>query len=338
MILVTGGTGLVGSHLLLQLVQNSGMRVRALYRNEEKLAAIRTFFAHKDKLVLFDKVEWVKGDILDVPSLEMAFDDVVYVYHCAGFISFDPSDEVALRKTNIEGTANVVNFCIDRKVNKLCHVSSIAALGDLEANETVVCEASKWNAERLHSDYAISKYGAEMEVWRGQQEGLNVVIVNPGVILGEGSWTQGSGLLLNRVWKGLSFYTKGITGYVAVDDVVRMMIDLMQSDVVGKRYVVVAENISYEDIIAKIAQRMGVKPPKRWAKSWMLQVAWRIDGVLSWLGKKRFLTRQGAASLENTDLISNEQSIIELGFVYESIDDCLDRVVPIFLKDALLKQ
>jgi nucleoside-diphosphate-sugar epimerase len=333
MILVTGATGLVGSHLLLHLVQNDGKNVRALYRKEAQIDIVKVLFESRGLLDLFDAIEWIFGDILDVPSLEIAFQEVSLVYHCAGLISFDPSDEVLLRKTNIEGTANIVNFCIDRKVKKLCHVSSIAALGDLEANESVLCETTKWNPERLHSDYAISKYGAEMEVWRGQQEGLNVVIVNPGVILGEGSWTQGSGLLFNRVWNGLSFYTQGITGYVAVEDVVRIMITLMHSDLEGERYVVLSENISYEAIIIKIAERMGVKPPSKLAQSWMLQWAWRIDFVLSWFGKKRFLTQQGAASLQNLDLISNAKSTTELQFVYASIDVCLDRLVPVFMKD-----
>lgn len=333
MVLVTGATGLVGSHLLLHLLQNDGENVRALYRKEAQIETVKALFESRGLLDLFDAIEWTLGDILDVPSLEIAFQEVSHVYHCAGLISFDPSDEVALRKTNIEGTANIVNFCIDRQVKKLCHVSSIAALGDLESNETVVSETTQWNPERLHSDYAISKYGAEMEVWRGHQEGLQVVIVNPGVILGAGSWVQGSGLLFNRVWNGLSFYTKGITGYVAVEDVVRIMSTLMQSEVEGERYVVLSENLSYETIIAKIAQRMGVKSPSKLATSWMLQWAWRIDWVLSWFGKKRFLTHQGAESLQNRDLISNEKSKMDLPFEYESIDSCLDRVVPVFLKN-----
>lgn len=333
MILVTGGTGLVGSHLLLFLVANEGRKVRAIYRNEDGIRRVKRLFLGADKEVFFDLIEWVRADILDVSSLEIAFEAVTEVYHCAGLISFDPSDEAVLRKVNIEGTANVVNFCIDKGVDKLCHVSSIAALGDLAPNEVLISEKTEWNAERLHSDYAISKFGGELEVWRGQQEGLRVVIVNPGVILGEGLWEQGSGVLFETVWRGLRFYTKGVTGYVDVKDVVRMMSLLMSREVFGERFVVVSELLSYEDIINKIALRMGVKAPKWLASSWMLSVVWSIDFVLGCLGKKRFLTRQGAESLQCLDLISNDKSCEVLGFNYTKIDACLDRLVPVFLKD-----
>ena len=198
MILVTGGTGLVGAHLLLYLVEN-GENVRAIYRNLDTIQKTKSLFQQNQKIDLFQKIDWIEADILDIPSLKIVFENIDYVYHCAGHISFDPKDENSLRKTNIEGTANIVNFCIDNKVKKLCHVSSIAALGDLAQNETVVSETSEWNPEMCHSDYAISKYGAELEVWRGFQEGLEVVIVNPGVILGSTIFDSGSGVIFSKV-------------------------------------------------------------------------------------------------------------------------------------------
>ena len=179
MILVTGGTGLVGAHLLLHLLENGEEKIRAIYRKSKQIEKTKSLFELYKKSDLFSKIGWIQADILDVPSLENAFEEVDYVYHCAGLISFNPDDENQLRKVNIEGTANIVNFCIDKKVTKLCHVSSIAALGNLTQNQTIITEETEWNPEVLHSDYAISKYGAEMEVWRGQQEGLQVVIVNP---------------------------------------------------------------------------------------------------------------------------------------------------------------
>ena len=205
MILVTGGTGLVGSHLLLHLLEK-GENVRAIYRNKKNIVKVKSLFDYYDKVDLVDKIDWIEADILDIPSLEIAFENVDYVYHCAGFISFDPNDENQLRKVNIEGTANIVNFCIAKKIVKLCHVSSIAALGDLTANQIILTENTEWNPEKLHSDYAISKYGAEMEIWRGQQEGLKAVIVNPGVIFGPRFWNQGSGAFFSTIKKGIPFY------------------------------------------------------------------------------------------------------------------------------------
>ncbi len=209
MILVTGGTGLVGAHLLLHLLENGEQNLRAIYRKENQIQKTKSLFELYKKGNLFQQIEWFQADIIDIPSLEIAFQNVDYVYHCAAKISFNPSEEEELRKVNIEGTANIVNFCIDKKVKKLCHVSSIATLGDLGQNETIITEATEWNPEVLHSDYAISKYGGEMEVWRGHQEGLNVVIVNPGVIFGPGFWNQGSGAFFTSIKKGIKFFKQG---------------------------------------------------------------------------------------------------------------------------------
>ncbi|MBP6424881.1 MAG: NAD-dependent epimerase/dehydratase family protein, partial [Flavobacterium sp.] len=203
MILVTGGTGLVGAHLLLHLVEQ-GENVRALCRTKSSIEKTKNLFFLYHKPHLFEKIEWIEADILDIPSLEIAFQNIEFVYHCAALISFDPKEEESIRKTNIEGTANIVNFCLAFGIKKMLFVSSIAALEDPNATETTISETTEWNPEKPHSDYAISKYGAEMEIWRGQQEGLNVIIVNPGVILGPGFPEQGSGALFSAVAKGLS--------------------------------------------------------------------------------------------------------------------------------------
>lgn len=323
MILVTGATGLVGSHLLIALLENNE-KVRAIYRTPTAIEKTKSLFHIYNKTALFDAVEWVQADITDVPSLEHAFQNIALVYHCGALISFDPSDEKALRKTNIEGTANVVNFCLAYQVNKLCYVSSIAALGDLKASETVVTEETEWNPEIAHSDYAISKYGAEMEVWRGQQEGLSVAIVNPGVILGPSFWDSGSGLLFTQIAKGLSFYTKGTSGFVSVADVVKSMIQSMKSENSGNRFIVVAENISYETVVKTIAVALKVKAPNLYLKPWMTELYWRIDSALGFLfGKKRLLSQATAKSIHQTDLYSNEKIKSELHFQFQDVTQYL---------------
>ena len=332
MILVTGATGLVGSHLLLQLLENN-QKVRAMYRNAAALEKTKTLFHSYNNVDLLDHIEWIQADITDVPSLENAFVNIDYVYHCASLISFDPNDEKQLRKTNIEGTANVVNFCLDFKIKKLCYVSSIAALGDLKEFENTITEATEWNPEVMHSDYAISKYGAEMEVWRGQQEGLAVTVVNPGVILGQGFWKSGSGLLFTQVAQGLSFFTKGSTGFVCVTDVVKSMIQCMEKQTSGERFIVVADNISYEKIVKTIAQALKVKTPNLYVRPWMTEIYWRIDGLISMLlNKKRILSQSMARSLHQTDWYSNEKIKSELGFEFQDIESCIIEVVKYYPK------
>ena len=307
MVLVTGGTGLVGAHLLLYLVE-TGESVRAIYRNLESIQKTKSLFSLYKKEVLFEKIDWIQADIIDVPSLEPAFENVEYVYHCAALISFDPKDEELLRKTNIEGTANIVNFCIAKSVKKLCFLSSISALGDLKENEKIITEEAEWNPEKPHSDYAISKYGAEMEIWRGQQEGLETVIVNPGVIIGPGFWEQGSGLLFKKVSKGLRFYTKGTTGFVAVPDVVRMTVELMKNGHSNDRFTLVAENMCFQDLLNTIADALKVKRPSLHASPLLVTLAYKIDWFLSnVLGQKRKLDRATARASYTESRYSNEK-------------------------------
>jgi dihydroflavonol-4-reductase len=320
MVLVTGATGLVGSHLVLQLLENNE-NVRAIYRSVASAEKTKSVFAHYNKPDLFDRIEWVEADICDVPSLTNAFQNIDSVYHCAALISFDPDDEDEIRKTNIEGTANMVNFCLEFKVRKLCFVSSIASLGDPKDFESVINEETEWNPEASHSDYAISKYGAEMEMWRGKQEGLEVAVVNPGVILGPCFWHSGSGEIFSKVANGLPFYTKGITGFVSVNDVVQLLIRLMKNDINGERFIAVSENISFEEALRTVAKSMNAKPPSIYAKPWLTGISWRFDWILSHVFQmKRKLSKSMARSLHSTTVFSNEKAKSVLGFGFEAIE------------------
>ena len=320
MILVTGATGLVGSHLVLHLLEQ-GQQVKALFRNENGKQKVKSVFDHHNKQDLYGKIHWCRADILDIPSLEDAFQDVNYVYHCAALISFDPKEEENLRKINIEGTQNIISFCIDFKIKKLCYVSSIAALGDLAPHEMIVTEECEWNPEMQHSDYAISKYGAEMEVWRAQQEGLDVVVVNPGVILGPLFWTEGSGEIYSKVKKGLPFYTKGSTGFICVNDVVTLLSLLMKSDIVGEKFILISENKTYQELVFAISETLQARKPKLYSDKLLTSFAWRIDWFLAtFFGKKRALTKDLASALHTKYFYSNEKIIKQLGYKYLEID------------------
>ena len=305
MILVTGGTGLVGAHLLLHLVEQ-GENARAIYRSTTSIEKTKNLFSLYNKSHLFEKIEWMEADILDIPSLEIAFQNIEFVYHCAALISFDPKDEEAIRKTNIEGTANIVNFSLSYKIKKMLFVSSIAALGDLNAAETSISETTEWNPEKPHSDYAISKYGAEMEVWRGQQEGLSVLIVNPGVIIGPGFPEQGSGALFSAVAKGLSFYTLGTTGFIAVTDVVETSFRLMKSDFQNERFTLIENNYSFQEILNCIADSLQVNRPRWQATPLVMEIIWRIDWFLSvFFFQKRKLSRASAKASYSKSVYAN---------------------------------
>ena len=292
MILVTGGTGFVGAHLLFKLLKEK-QTVRAIYRNEKKFDVVKRIFSYysNNAETLFNAIDWIEGDLNDIPALTEAFNDVTRVYHCAAFVSFEPDKFDLLLKTNVEGTANIVNLSIAFNVTKLCYISSIAAIGEPKLGE-ITTEDTEWNPEADNSVYAITKYGAELEVWRGTQEGLDAVIVNPGVIIGPGIWRYGSGSIIKTVANGLKYYTKGSVGYIAVNDVINALFGLMQSEVKNERFILVSKNWSYKKFLAICADALGVNTPKKEAKNWLLQIGWRLDWFKHKVtGKRRKLTK-----------------------------------------------
>ena len=330
MVLVTGGTGLVGSHLLLKLAQQN-QSVRALYRKGANLERVKTVFSYysKNSKSLYETIEWAEADLNDLPKLTLAFKDIAHVYHCAAYISFDPSNYKILRATNIKGTANIVNLSIANKVEKLCYVSSVATLG---YDADLITEETKWESNQNQSVYAISKYGAEMEVWRASQEGVAAVIVNPGVILGPGFWNSGSGLLFKLAGKKQRYFTNGRTGYVAVNDVTKAMLDLMDSDIKNQRYVLVAENLTYKEILTTVAKSMEIAPPTKLASERMLQFAMVYDWLQSkLLGRKRRLSRALCRALVRDCKFSSKKIKTDLkSFKFTPISEATQQVVQYF--------
>jgi len=334
MVLVTGGTGFVGAHLLFKLL-NEKQTVRAIYRNKKKFDIVKRIFSYysKDAEALFNTVDWVKADLNDIPALTQAFKDITHVYHCAAFVSFEPDKFDVLHKTNIEGTANIVNFCVFNNITKLCYTSSIAAIGKPKPGE-ITTENTAWNPEADNSVYAITKYGAELEVWRGTQEGLNAVIINPGVIIGPGIWNYGSGSIIKTVHNGLKYYTKGSVGYVAVNDVVNTMVLLMQSEVKNERFIIVSNNWSYKKFLTICAKALGVKSPKKEAKMWLLQVGWRLDWLTHKLtGKRRKLTKQLADSLVSQSQFNGDKIKAFVDFEYSNLEVEIKNLWVLFKKN-----
>lgn len=332
MILVTGGTGLVGSHLLVHLTQKNGP-VRAIYRSKKSLENVKRVFRYytDDIDSLFSKIEWFQADITDVPSMTPAFEGVVHVYHCAALISFDPADYIEMRKVNIHGTAIIANLSIESNVKKLCYVSSIAAIGD-DPHRKVVDEENEWNGNQNNHGYAISKYGAEMEVWRASQEGINTVIVNPGVILGSGFWNSGSGELFSQVNNGFSFYSEGVTGFVGVEDVVKVMIQLMESEIKNERFILTSEDKSFKEVLFTIADHLNKKRPSIKVKLWQAALFWRWEWLVSKItSKKPRMTKHSARSLDDKTYYSSKKIEKALDFEFEKIDKVIEKTCKSFM-------
>lgn len=282
MILVTGGTGLLGSYLLRQLVAR-GKRVSALYRN--------TIPADE----FAKSVNWIKGDILDTVLLEEVMAQAAEVYHCAAIVSFNPSRKYEMLKINAEGTANVVNAALRTGVRKLVHVGSVSALGRSKEG-SLVSENDKWNEEdKNNSNYGRSKYFAELEVWRGVSEGLNAVIVNPSTILGIGNWNDGSSALFKKAWEEFAWYTNGSGGFVDAEDVAKSMISLMESDITAEKFIVSAENLPYKSVFTLMANAFGKKPPHKKAPPAIIKMLCLLERWRSFFTKQEpLITRETA--------------------------------------------
>jgi len=327
MILVTGGTGLVGSHLLYFLLK-SNTTVRAIHRKSSDLVSVKKIFSYytEDSENLYKKIEWVEANITDIPALTAAFKGITHVYHAAAYISFDPKHYYKLKKSNIEGTANIVNLCIANDVQKLCHVSSVATIGT-PIDNGLATEKTDWNPEEKNSVYGITKYGAEMEVWRGTQEGLDAVIVNPGVILGEGYWNSGSGAIFKQAAKGVPFYFGGGVGTVDVKDVVAIMLILMKSTVKNERYIVVSNNVSYKELLTAISLKLNKKPPKKEAPQWILYLLSGLDWFSSVIFRtKRKLLKATVHSLYKKSFYDNSKLISQLAYDFIPFDETVGRV------------
>lgn len=330
MILVTGGTGLLGSHLLFNLTEESGnLPIRAIYRQEDRLPQVKALFNFYDKVngnERFSRIHWVKADILDIPSLEEAFPGVQFVYHCAALVSFSKKDFAQLMKINREGTANIVNVALDHGVKKLCYVSSTAAIGG--QSNTITTEETKWKITPRTSGYAISKYSAEKEVWRGVEEGLDCIIVNPSVLFGAGNWNESSLTIFRTVEKGLKFYTPGQNGFVDARDVAEIMITLMNSETKNERFLCVSANVPFKILMEKIADQLHTKKPYIPTPRWLVGAIWRLSWLTStFSGKAAAITRESANSAFSIMEYDSSKVKKLLNFRFRSIDETIQTTI-----------
>lgn len=324
MILVTGGTGLVGTRLLFDLVAD-GKQVRAIKRSSSSLVMLeKIFHLLSDRAdELLKQIEWVDGDVQDYLSLESAIQGIEQVYHCAAVVSFDPKDKPMMMRINVDGTANVVNAALAAGIKKMCFVSSVAALGRAEEN-IMIDENGDWTDSKENSVYAKSKYAAEREVWRGVAEGLNAVIVNPSIILGPGDPYKSSAKLLATAMKGNPFYTEGVNAFVDVRDVSRTMIRLMESEIMNERFIINQGNYSYRHIFNLMAEGFGKKHPRIEVKPWIFEILWRLDKFRSLIsGTSPLITRETARTSSKRYLYSNEKIRKALEFSFIPIENSI---------------
>ncbi len=308
---------------MIKLLLQKNYNVRAIYRNE--ISKFLTADENKN-------VDWVTGNVLDIHSLEKAMEGVEAVFHCAAMVSFDARQRDQLMETNIEGTANVVNVMLKKGIEELVYLSSVAALGRSSGSEKIDEEAD-WLDGKYNSQYAISKYRSEMEVWRGVAEGLKAIVVNPGTVLGEGDWNASSNKLFKNIHDEFPFYTKGKTAFVDVKDVARAMVELYEQKIFDERFIISAGTFAYKDIFDLMAKYFGTKPPSREAKPWMISLVWRFYEMKKWfLKKEQTITKETARSAQAMyDYDNSKLKILLPNFEYTPIEKTIERSCKFYL-------
>ncbi len=330
-VLVTGGTGIVGIHLLVALT-SKGEQVKSLFRSETSIIPVKEAFEHYNKSSLFDQIEWVKGDIEDVHSIIDACKGVHTVYHAAALVSFIPADKETLLHINVEGTANVVNACLATEVQTIAYVSSTAAIGRNDKVD-VVTEELPWTEDNSISGYSLSKHYAEREVWRGAEEGLNVTMVNPCIVLGPGKWGSSSTTLLDTAASELPFYTNGANAFVDARDVANALIKLVDSKTYNQRFLIIGENMDFKTMFEKLAHSLKKKAPRIESKRWMSELTWRIFWIWSKISRTTpTITKQTAASAHTKTTYSKDKFLsVFPDFEFHTIDEAIQNTTEAYL-------
>ncbi len=316
-VLVTGATGFVGAYVVRDLLL-TGYRVRAIRRKK-----LLPFFVDND---ILRRAEWIEGDIMDIPGMEEAMQGADAVIHAAAMISFKPSEAEEMFRINVEGTANMVNLAIENGMKKFIHVSSVSAIGR-EKNDTMVNESGTWSGKFRQTRYGVSKQQAEMEVWRGIGEGLDAVIINPATILGYGDWNQSSSAIFKSIYRGFPWYTTHVNGFVGIEDVSRVIVELLTADVTAERFIVSAENKSYQSIFYAISDAFRKKRPWRRATPFLAALAWRLDLIRSMIqGSPRMITRETSTLALSDSAYDNKKLLSALpGFKFSPIEEIITR-------------
>jgi dihydroflavonol-4-reductase len=301
-----------------------GEQVRALYNSRPP----------SEEMKNLPGVTWHQCDLLDIYDVEEAMQDVVEVYHCAAIVSFSSKDKERLKHFNVEATANIVNEALERQVRKVVYVSSIASLGRSKEGAEIT-EEEQWEESRYNSVYAESKHQAELEIWRGQGEGLNAAIINPGIIIGEGDWDNGSAALVKIVHNEFAYYTQGINAWADVQDVTRAMYMLMKSEISGERFILSAGNFSYREMFTMMAEAMGKKPPHKPAGKLMSAIVWRLSALKSLLtGKPATITKETAMVAQRKALYNNTKLTGALPqFSYTPVRQSVERIAKAYLNE-----
>lgn len=330
--LVSGASGLVGTHLLLELLSR-GEPVRAIHRGSGSRSTSLRLLDHYGLSAQASHIEWAEGDVLDVEFLQEVMSGCSAAYHCAALVSYHPSDRRRMYKVNVEGTANMVNVALREGSVAFAHVSSTAAVGRPKGFSGLLNEKSPWTESNHPTHYAVTKHFSEMEVWRGMEEGLKAVILNPGFIIGPGDFSRSSGAMFSRIARGMPFYPPGGTGFVSAGDTARALVELTSRGCFGERFIAVAENMKMQDVFAMVAGALGKPIPIRKVSTFQLYAALLAEQVREWVtGRRAVVTREVVRNMSSFHRYDSSRLMERIGFEFQPIPEAIRQTSELFLR------
>lgn len=318
MIFVTGATGFLGSKLC-ELLIDKGYAIKASKRENSIIP---------EKLKKYNsQIEWVNIDLLDYEDVYDAISNCKAIFHCAATVSFNPKHKQELWTSNVHITANLVNVALEFKDLYFMHVSSIAAIGNSK-NDELIDENCRWIYTKNSSDYSVTKFEAEREVWRGITEGLKACIVNPSIILGYDELGRGSMKMVNMIKSGLKYYTTGTVGFVDVQDVANCMILLYEKKIIDERFILNSENLSYKQIFEIIAKALNVKAPNiAVGKSMLKLMAYAFKLLSIFTGKSPKISLSTANTAYKKQEYSNKKISNLIGYEFMPVTKSIQILV-----------
>jgi len=309
-ILITGITGLFGSYLAKEFSEIGEIYGLARVTSSKRLTENFNF-----------PVIWRLGDLAEVDSLEEALQGIDLVIHAAGMVSFDSRDERKLYQVNIIGTANLVNAMLLTGVQKLIYISSVAAIG--RSQELFVLDENyKWTESPLNTVYSNSKYYGELEAWRGEQEGLDLLVVNPSILLGKISDDRSSTDIYHYVLEENKYYPSGNINYIDVRDAARITRMLFNSALWGERFILNAESIAYQKFFQLMAEAFDKKSPSTLVNPITLKMAVFFNQIFRKLGWSKSPLNKKTAMISQQKTIFNNSKVNDvLNFEYRSLKE-----------------
>ncbi len=315
---VTGAEGFLGCNLVRGLLSR-GIPTRAMV------------FAGTEAIDGLD-LEVVRGDVLDVATLESAFDGADWIFHCAAVVSIAGSQQGLVERINIDGVRNVVRAAIANGAKRLIHVSSIHSL-DPEPDDEPIDEARALVHGKHHSAYALSKAAGEKEVLAGVEAGLDAVIVNPAGLFGPNDFGPslfGKTLLWLRQGK-LPALINGGYNFVDARDVAAAAINAIERGRCGERYLLGGHISSVRDLSNVVAELTGRRGPRLTVPRWVgLATAPVVEWFSARAGVEPIYTTEAVRILGDNPRISLEKSRTELGHDPRPMQETLRDTIAFF--------